>query len=674
MTNTTSRITPHEIIFSLDIGTRNVVGIIAKKEDEQFTIIDVEIMEHPSRAMYDGQIHDIEKVAFVANRVKENLEKRLGFSLKQVAIAAAGRALKTYRVTVDREMDYTKEIDKSTIDSLELEGIQKAQEMLEAEDENRNLQYYCVGYTVVNYFLNGGVITSLKGHRGNRIGADVLATFLPHVVVNSLYTVMDRVGLEVINLTLEPIAAIQAAIPPKLRLLNLALIDIGAGTSDIALTREGTVVAYAMASVAGDEITEAIAKSFLLDFDSAEKLKLALNCKESHTFNDIVGISYTMTTEEIIEKIGDVIENLAKEIAEKIVEFNGKSPSAVFCIGGGSQIPTLTKHLSEKLGLPKERVIVRGTDIIENLVFQCDKLAGPEFITPIGIGIVAYKDRDQDFLQATVNGKNIKLFNTKQLLVSDALILVGYNARRLIARRGKSLSFSLNGKKKTIFGGHGEPAQIYINGKLGSLDAKIRNGDRIKIEDAKDGSDAQAQVKDVIDQNISFRVDDLQLQSIYDIRSNGIAANLEKQVEENEDISFKESHTVADVLKRLSMDKEGFSVLVNGKKVDGDYIIVEGDIIVTERNEKIEEEEKHLQEVAIGQAEESSITVHVNNSPISIQKIGEKLIFIDIFKHYEFDRSRPKGILCLKLNGQRANYTDEIQDGDQIEIYWDKLL
>jgi cell division ATPase FtsA len=122
------------------------------------------------------------------------------------------------------------------------------------------------------------------------MSANVLATFLPHTVVDSLYAVMDRVGLKVINLTLEPIAAINVSIPKDVRLLNLAMVDIGAGTSDIAITKDGTVTAYAMCSVAGDEITEKIAQHYLLDFHTAERVKIELQSNDVIEFEDIMGL------------------------------------------------------------------------------------------------------------------------------------------------------------------------------------------------------------------------------------------------------------------------------------------------------------------------------------------------------------------------------------------------
>ncbi len=677
------RISPYEVMFSLDIGTRNVVGVVGRWEEDQFTVIDVEVIEHPSRSMYDGQIHDIDKVAAVAQCVKNNLEGRLGFSLRQVAIAAAGRALKTYQVHVSRELDITKTIDKRVIDSLEIEGIQKAQQALEHESADKDTKYYCVGYTVITYYLNDGIMTTLKGHRGDKIGADILATFLPHVVVDSLYGVMERIGLDVMNLTLEPIAAIHVAIPPKLRLLNLVLIDIGAGTSDIAITQDGTVVAYAMASVAGDEITEAIAKTFLLDFDSAEKLKITLNKKEKHHFSDIVGIPYEMTTNEIIERISDVIEGLAAEIAEKIINYNGKAPSAVFCIGGGSQIPTFTQHLANKLGLQKERVVVRGTEIIENIVFQCEKLEGPEFITPIGIGLIALKDREQDFIHIHVNETAIKLLNTKQMYVSDALIRIGYNARKLIGRRGKGLNYFVNGVQKVIAGEPGEAAKIFINGALGSLDTKIKNRDNIVIEPAFDGKDVRISLNELFMEAKTVQFNGLDFKLMGEPLINGKPAALNYIIQEGDQITYREIQHMDELLLRFQKKMELCRVFVNGEEVQSDYLLKDKDQIRIEEIEAEQEKDiihcgadaEYKMENTIDQPkddENHEILIYVNNEPILLNAAKKTpYIFVDVFNYIDFDRTKVQGTLILKLNDQRANYTDLIQAGDRIEIYWE---
>lgn len=342
-----------ELFFSLDIGTRTVVGIVAAIEGQKFKVLDFEVEEHKKRAMYDGQIHDIESVKSAVSKVKEKLEKRLKTKLDRVSIAAAGRSLKTSRIIVEREIDPYIHVDKDIIGSIEIEAIQKAQKEMESQNAQDSTEYYCAGYAVVNYYLNGTIISKLEGHRGNSIGVEVISTFLPKIVVDSLYFVINMVGLSVRSMTLEPIAAMNVSIQDNFKLLNIALVDIGAGTSDIALTKNGTVFAFAMVPIAGDEITEKIAENYLLDFDTAEGVKIDLSKKSTIKFKDIMGEKYQVEAEEIIKSAKDAIKNLAKEIADKILEYNGKAPSAVFLIGGGSRIPNISDYIAEYLELPK---------------------------------------------------------------------------------------------------------------------------------------------------------------------------------------------------------------------------------------------------------------------------------------------------------------------------------
>ena len=91
-----------ERIFALDIGTRSVIGIVAEKEADGLKIIATERQEHKTRAMLDGQIHDVPQVAEVITGVKQALAKRTG-PLQHAAVAAAGRAL--YTMTAEAEME-----------------------------------------------------------------------------------------------------------------------------------------------------------------------------------------------------------------------------------------------------------------------------------------------------------------------------------------------------------------------------------------------------------------------------------------------------------------------------------------------------------------------------------------------------------------------------------------
>jgi cell division protein FtsA len=670
-------------IYSLDIGTRNVVGMIGKMEDEQFTVIDYEVQSHPERAMFDGQIHDISRVAKVVKSITSILEKRNEITLKEVAIAAAGRALKTKDVTVERAIDYGKVINQDLIDNIEMEGIQKAQDILD-EESNIRTRYYCVGYTSKVYYLDGALIKSPLDHRGTELKVDIIATFLPHIVVDSLYTVIDKAGLEVINLTLEPIAAINVAIPDKLRMLNLALVDIGAGTSDIALTKAGSIISYGMVASAGDTITDQLVQEYLLDFDVAERLKIDLSNKDQLNFEDIVGIAHEKTKEEILELLDETIEELSKRIAKEIIEKNGKKPSAVFCIGGGCQVPGFTSQLAMALDLKEDRITIKGVENIPKVEFIKEALVGPEYITPVGIGFNGVLEKEKDFLQVSVNGKKIRLFNSKKLSVSHALILVGFQAKKLLAQRGKSLTFTIDGKKETVLGDYGESANIYINGVLSNLDTKIKNRDSIYVEEAIQGKAKDVKISEYIDLNAKIFLNNSIIDKVTQFKVNNEIVPLDYNIKEGDIIETDEIRTINDLCVRKNIVFSAYDFFINGEQLNESSIIKADDHIkMKEKNYELKQNNEYkIQEKVSGndqtnsdlgtiknQTKLKSYYFSVNEETIEV-KSNQSLIFVDIFEYIDFDLKTPKGILDLRLNGNRAKYTDELKDGDIIEIKW----
>lgn len=675
-----------EMIFGLDIGTRTVIGVVGYQQNEKFVVSAIDIVEHESRAMIDGQIHDVAKVAKTALQVKQNLERRLDISLTKVAIAAAGRALRTYHMHVEQTFDEQKEIDRDLIRALELEGIHKAQQCLQQELSEEEW-YFCVGYSVVNYYLNGYVISNLEGHKGKKVGADVLATFLPQVVVDSLYMVMERVGLEVISLTLEPIAAINVAIPENLRLLNLALVDVGAGTSDIAITKEGSIIAYGMISIAGDEITEQIVHSYLVDFQTAEQIKLQIQSKEEIQFTDILGLPFTKQSNEIHQVIEPAVERLTEEVASKILEINGdKSPNAVFCVGGGSQVKGFTSKVAGKLKLVPERVAVRGSEILSQIVYEDEILKGPALITPIGICVTALLQRGYEFITVRVNEEAVKLINTKKLTVMDAGMLKGYDHTNLISRKGKSLQFKLNGQRKKIWGQPGVPAELWVNGVPASLDTPIKQDDQIWIQPAVHGEDAKAFVIDFVEackmHHITVNGSPMKISTIATI--NGNIVSMETEVGNEDEVRIWEIQTIQDLSDYAEMDIRGKEIYINDCKADASHLIQDGDrISITNPIEEtntvaanllLEQNNGHTIEETKTEktfAMEDSFDVLVNGETVFLED-GKGYMFVDIFNFIDFDLKKPQGNIVLLLNGQKAGFTDPIRRGDRIDIYWDK--
>ena len=379
-------------LFALDIGTRSVVGIILEEHNDSFHIVDLISKEHKERSMIDGQIHNILSVASIIQEIKEQLEQTHG-PLKHVSVAAAGRSLKTAEGAVTVDISDRTLVSKEDINRLELLAVQHAQEkLLSAHQSQEDDHYYCVGYSVLYYKLQDEKIGSLIDQTGKSATVEVIATFLPRVVVESLLAALQRADLEMEALTLEPIAAIHVLVPPSMRRLNIALVDIGAGTSDIAIVSENTVTAYGMVPVAGDEMTEALSSHYLLDFPLAEQLKRQIHDQEVLTVQDILGFEQEIPSQEVIDVIRPSVKHLALSIANEIKRLNhNSSPQAVMIVGGGGLTPTLTKEVSTQLDLPENRVAIRSLDALSGVTLADHIEASPALVTPIGIAIAAQR-------------------------------------------------------------------------------------------------------------------------------------------------------------------------------------------------------------------------------------------------------------------------------------------
>lgn len=492
-----SRKYPGQLVYGLDIGTRSIVGTVGYMYDKKFHVVAIESKPHETRAMQDGQIHDIAAVSESITEVTSRLQIKLGRPLHEVCIAAAGRVLRTVTVHVEQDLSETRDVTSEDIYSLELLGAQRAYERF-IEQSTLNIKFYCVGYTVQRYYLDKYQMTDLLAHKGSNIGADVIATFLPDEVVDGLYKAVEMSGLHVADLTLEPIAAMEVAIPQSFRMLNLALVDVGAGTSDICITRDEAVVAYGMIPSAGDELTEVIAKHYLTDFEGAEQIKYACDAGKEFTYKDIMGVERKTTPGEVAEVVKDTVKIITREVSDQIKKLNGGKPvSAIFVVGGGGRIAGFTESLAEEMDIDATRVAVRGEDVLKNVDFKDKSL--PEdslLVTPIGICMNFFRQKN-NFIFVSLNNVQYKLYDNSKLKIMDAAMQADIPNADLFPKRGAEINYTINGNKRVARGEMGEGAVIRLNGDSASLSAQIKAGDAIEVEPSTAGEPAHIRIDEL---------------------------------------------------------------------------------------------------------------------------------------------------------------------------------
>lgn len=704
------------IVFGLDIGTRSIVGSVGYLEDKnKFNVIAHYSKEHETRAMMDGQIHDIAKVSETINKVKSELEMQIEMPLKDVCIAAAGRVLKTVTVHVDFDLNQDTPVTAEQIYSLDMLGVEKAYEIV--REEEKDINFYCVGYTIVKYYLNDFVITNLEGHKAKRISADVLATFLPDEVVDGLYAAVEGSGLNVSNLTLEPIAAINVAIPEKFRLLNIALVDVGAGTSDISITKDGSIIAYGMIPRAGDELTESIVSRYLVDFAVAENIKRASLMKKQITFKDIMGIKQKITPEEARQAYADTVESITKEISDKIIELNGgKSVSAVFVVGGGGKVVGFTEALAKHLDIPNERVALRGEEVLTDIKFEQEGVKkDPLLVTPIGI-CLSYYEHKNNFVFVNINGERVKLYDNDKLTIVDAALAIGLPNDAFFPKRGEAVEFYVNGEKRMVRGEVGEPAVMTVNGEPANINSKLTKNDNIIIKESTAGNAAVVFLEFLKEYNevMHFIVNGQKIQYPRFIRVNGEIQSVGYQIKNGDKIEIYNYYTLEEFLEYMDIDRKTNFIRINNKEaVDGDkiydnfnvdfekinYIIdevaeTEEDIsentgnvgnfpqesivnvdvnneFVLEMTDNINEEKKEEIEVENDVSElTNDILITVNGTSVRL-KNKKEYIFVDILDFYPFDTSTLRGKELVKtINDEPCEFTSRIVNGDVVNLYW----
>ena len=736
-------------VFGLDIGTRNVVGTVGyQTDDKEFVVTAQYVREHETRAMLDGQIHDIGRVAKTIKEVKDELEKQTGQPLEEVCIAAAGRVLKT--VTTHVEYEYAQEsvVTGEDVHTLNLLGIEKAQEALK-EVNDTSYKFYCVGYSTVKFFLNDEVFISLEGHKANKIGEDIIVTFLPEDVVDGLYAAVGQAGLSVANMTLEPIAAINVAIPENYRMLNIALVDVGAGTSDISITRDGSIIAYGMIPHAGDEMTEVIVQHFLVDFNMAESIKLQSTTSDTVTYKDIMSIEHTIPAQDVWDVAAPVVDNIAQEVSAKIRELNGdKTVSACFVVGGGGKIHGFTEKLAEDLDLPEERVALRGEEVLGDVTFEQEDIKkDPLLVTPIGI-CLNYYDQRNNFIMVRFNGERIKLYDNNRLTIVDAALQAGFPNDELFPKRGTPINFTVNGVARLVRGEAGDGAVVTMNGKPASINTPLESNSEIVIEPSTAGEAAVYKISQLDEYNhsvITFIINGRKVSCPRFVQVNGRLEPEDYSIRENDVIETRNYYTVRQIAQFMDLviDTDQM-IFVNNEEADLDTLVyenfsvewktdeygvaridnntyndtqesdsdeasvlaerdansTESDNTVTRTSEQMmnqvldelhddfakeaeasavpenELPENELpkndiqEEIHEEDSSKNTVTVIVNGEPVELSG-KDTYMFVDIFTHISFDLQAGKGrAIATVINGIDARFSEELHEGDKIELYW----
>ena len=353
----------------------------------------------------------------------------------------------------------------------------------------------------------------------------------------------------------------------------------------------------------------------------------------------------------------------------------------MFLIGGGSMANGLADALADKLGIDHGRVAVGGQEFMKNVDLG-DRKLGPEYVTPVGIAVTACTNMAYDFSTVTLNGEQVRVFDTKSLSVFELLGSAGFKTSQIMGHSGAGLKFTLNGETKMLKGTAFIPAVITVNDKPAALTTKIKQGDSITLTPAVNGENAHAFVRDYADDISRVSVIFCGENAVAGKRAyaNGKEVGKDYEIQPLDNIDIHDARTLGAFLMQYGGDTQTATVYVNGEEKPESYVLCDGDILGFDKGSSSEavqaavvtESASGVQTAEDIQTTEQGnfVSVIFNGVPTDLPEKESKTpyMLIDLFERANIDIENPTRRIVLTVNGKSAKFTDKIQSGDIVVI------
>ena len=344
-----------EILVGLDLGTTKVCAVIAEKIPEQNRIDVLGFGVAPSEGLHKGLVANIGKTAEAIKAAMSIASNRAGIEVSLVNVGVAGEHITSIRhrnyVTINRE---EKEITKEDLDRLEADvrtiRIPSDRQILHIIPEEFSIDH------------QSGIENPI-GMSGSRLEASNHVVLASIAAMENIRKSVERAGYQVQDYILQPIASSVSVLEESEKDLGVALIDIGGGTTDIAIYHKKAIKHTRVIGVAGNQVTNDIRESLGVMTDEAERLKKEYGyASENAIIKDedilIKGVGARGNTKIPISLLTQIISLRMKELFTLVdnelrtAGFKSKIKAGIVLTGGGSLLRGVTELAEEVFGLP----------------------------------------------------------------------------------------------------------------------------------------------------------------------------------------------------------------------------------------------------------------------------------------------------------------------------------
>jgi cell division protein FtsA len=407
-----------DYVISLDIGTEFVKVLVFKldEESQKGIVVGLGKKRQKLRNMISGAVSDIGGVIETCRSAIDEAEAMAGVKdVPKAIMGIAGELVKGTTTTVHYERAKPEiRIDmpelKNIISKVQWKAFDRIRKQLAWETGHNEIDVELINAAIVNVKIDGYRISDPMGFQGRDVSISVFNAYAPMMHLGALHKIADELNLELLSIAAEPYAVAQSMGTYNNPDFGAIIIDIGGGTTDVALVRNGGLEGTVMYALGGRAFTKRLAKSLSLGFEEAEKLKMKY--------------SFGMLSAEMTERIDKIFEPDCEvwvsglEIALDSFSNYDLLPPRILLCGGGSGLPGIQKILSkgqwiENMPISSEPKVsfIQPRDVV-NIIDQTKQLKSPQMVAPMGLANLALELTGEEKVLSNVLGKAVKIMQS----------------------------------------------------------------------------------------------------------------------------------------------------------------------------------------------------------------------------------------------------------------------
>jgi len=399
-------------VIALDIGTEFVKTLLIDVKGTKGEVLGTGKCRQRLGDMYQGAVMDIASVIENCKKAIEEAERMAGAVASQVILGIAGELVKgdTTTITYQRKNPENK-IDlselKSIVQKVQWKSFEETRKRISDETGYNEIDIKLVNAAVVDMNIDGYKVSNPIGFQGKEVEVSIFNAFAPLVHFGALQTIGAELDMDILAITVEPYAVARSLGFEDGGDFSAIFIDIGGGTTDIAVVKNGGVVGTKMFNLGGRVFTKRLAQALNVSFNDAEEIKLAYS-------NDELEKQSYKVVRDAMKMDADI---WISGVELSLNDFNNIDylPNKILLCGGGSHLPEVKEILETPewhKNLPftaQPKVKLMSPRDLTNMIDKTGQLREPKDITPMALGNIALELAGEEQILRTLLRKVVRL-------------------------------------------------------------------------------------------------------------------------------------------------------------------------------------------------------------------------------------------------------------------------